>query len=280
MSGIVFLLVAASVFFVSLVVYNVLMKGFERYQDQYLNRQLEDLSEMFLFVDPKQMLLLSLSIMVLAFLLGIFFFGYVVTAMLTVGGFFFPTLLVRYYRQRRIKMFNVQLVDALSQISNSLKAGQTFLQAMDGVTRDAPVPLSQEFGLTLKEVKLGTPMEEALNNMTKRVSCDDLDLVVVSTNIARQLGGNMAEMFETIAATIRERFRIEGRIKALTAQGKLQGWIVASLPLVLWFVMDYMRPDLMEPMLLHWFGYVLIGVIVFMEALGVFFIRRIVNIDV
>ena len=84
----------------------------------------------------------------------------------------------------------------------------------------------------------------------------------------------------TIAATIRERFRIEGRIQALTAQGKLQGWIVASLPLVLWFVMDYMRPDLMEPMLLHWFGYALIGVIIFMEALGVFFIRRIVNIDV
>jgi tight adherence protein B len=218
--------------------------------------------------------------MVLAFLVGIFFFGYVVTAMLTISGFFFPTMLVRYYRKRRIQMFNVQLVDALNQIGNSLKAGQTFLQAMDGVTRDAPVPLSQEFGLTLKEVKLGTPMEDALNNMTGSVACDDLDLVVVSTNIARQLGGNMAEMFDTISATIRERFRIEGRIKALTAQGKLQGWIVASLPLVLWFVMDYMRPDLMEPMLLHWFGYVLIGVIIFMEALGVFFIRRIVNIDV
>ena len=280
MSGIVFLLVAASIFFISLVVYNVLMKGFEQYQERYLNRQLEDLSEMFLFVDPKQMLLLSLSVMVLAFLVGIFFFGYVVTAMLTITGFFFPTMLVRYYRKRRIQMFNVQLVDALSQIGNSLKAGQTFLQAMDGVTRDAPVPLSQEFGLTLKEVKLGTSMEDALNNMTQRVECDDLDLVVVSTNIARQLGGNMAEMFDTIAATIRERFRIEGRIKALTAQGKLQGWIVASLPLVLWFVMDYMRPDLMEPMLMHWFGYVLIAVIIFMEALGVFFIRRIVNIDV
>jgi len=280
MSGIVFLLVAASIFFISLVVYNVLMKGFEQYQERYLNRQLEDLSEMFLFVDPKQMLLLSLSVMVLAFLVGIFFFGYVVTAMLTITGFFFPTMLVRYYRKRRIQMFNVQLVDALSQIGNSLKAGQTFLQAMDGVTRDAPVPLSQEFGLTLKEVKLGTSMEDALNNMTQRVECDDLDLVVVSTNIARQLGGNMAEMFDTIAATIRERFRIEGRIKALTAQGKLQGWIVASLPLVLWFVMDYMRPDLMEPMLMHWFGYVLIAMIIFMEALGVFFIRRIVNIDV
>jgi tight adherence protein B len=280
MSGIVFLLVAASVFFISLVVYNVLMKGFEQYQERYLNPQLEDLSEMFLFVDPRQMLLLSLSVMVLAFLVGIFFFGYIVTAMLTAAGFFFPTFLVRYYRKRRIRMFNVQLVDALNQIANSLKAGQTLLQAMDGVARDAPVPLSQEFGLTLKELRLGVPMDDALNNMARRVGCDDLDLVVVSTNIARTLGGNMAEMFDTIAATIRERFRIEGRIRALTAQGKLQGWIVASLPLFLWFVMDYMRPDLMEPMLVHWFGYALIATIVFMEALGVFFIRRIVNIDV
>ena len=94
--------------------------------------------------------------------------------------------------------------------------------------------------------------------MAKRVGSDDLELVVVSTNIARQLGGNMAEMFETISSTIRERFRLEGKIDAITAQGKLQGWVVAAMPLILGLVLNYMRPDLMEPMLDHWFGYVLV----------------------
>lgn len=280
MSGIVLLLVAASVFFITLVVYSVLMKGLEQYQERYLNKQVEDLSEMFLFIDQKQMTLLSLSVMVIAFLIGIFFFGYIMTGMLTVLGFFFPTLLVRYYRRRRVRMFNVQLVEAMSQIANSLKAGQTLLQAFDGIVRDTHAPLSQEFGLMLKEIRLGVSLEDALNNLAQRVQCDDLDLMVTSTNIARTLGGNLAEMFETIAATVRERFRIEGRIQALTAQGKLQGWIVAALPFLLWLVMDYMRPDLMEPLLTHWFGYLLIGAIIVMELLGVFFIRRIVNIDV
>jgi tight adherence protein B len=87
-------------------------------------------------------------------------------------------------------------------------------------------------------------------------------------------------MFETISSTIRERFRLEGKIDALTSQGKLQGWIVAAMPLVLGLVLKYMRPDLMLPMLNHWFGYVLVSVICVMEALGIFIIRRIVNIDV
>jgi tight adherence protein B len=90
----------------------------------------------------------------------------------------------------------------------------------------------------------------------------------------------MAEMFETISSTIRERFRLEGKIDALTSQGKLQGWIVAAMPLVLGLVLKYMRPDLMLPMLNHWFGYVLVAVICVMEALGIFIIRRIVSIDV
>jgi tight adherence protein B len=226
------------------------------------------------------MTLLSLAVMVMAFLAGIFFFGYIMTGVLTVMGFFFPTLLVKYYRRRRARMFNVQLVDALSQIGNSLKAGQTLIQSLDGVVRDAPAPLSQEFGLMLKEIRLGVALDDALNNLAARVQCDDMDLVVTSTTIARQLGGNLAEMFDTIAATIRERFRIEGRIRALTAQGKLQGWIVASLPVGLWLVMDWMRPDLMEPLLAHWFGYLLIGSIVFMIAVGALLIRRIVDIDV
>jgi len=278
--GIVLLLVTGSVFFFSLVIFGVLSKAYEQYQERYVVKSMNDLSDMFLFIDPRQMLVLNIACMCLMGIMSYIVLNPLVAVGMTILGFFTPMMLVRYYRKRRIKKFNTQLVDALQAMANAFKAGLTFPQAIEHVSKEAFPPLSQEFGLFVKEVKLGVPLEEALINMGKRVGSDDLELVVVSTNISRQLGGNMAEMFETISSTIRERFRLEGKIDALTSQGKLQGWIVAAMPLVLGLVLKYMRPDLMLPMLNHWFGYVLVSVICVMEALGIFIIRRIVNIDV
>jgi tight adherence protein B len=278
--GIVLILVTGSVFFFSLVIFSVLAAAYEQYQERYVVKSMNDLSDMFLFIDPRQMLVLNFSCMCLMGIISYIIVNPVMAVVATIFGFFLPMLLVKYYRQRRIKRFNVQLVDALQAMANAFKAGLTFPQAIEHVSKEAMPPLGQEFGLFVKEVKLGVPLEEALINMGRRVGSDDLELVVTSTNIARQLGGNMAEMFETISATIRERFRLEGKIDALTSQGKLQGWIVASMPLVLGLVLNYMRPDLMGPMMDHMFGYILVTLIAIMELLGLFIIRRIVNIDV
>jgi tight adherence protein B len=278
--GVVFLLVTGSVFYLSLVIFGVLSKAYEEYKERYVAKSMNDVSDMFLFIDPQQMLVLNIASM---FLLGLMFFVVVNPLTGVVGaifGFFLPMTMVKHYRKRRIKKFNTQLVDALQTMANAFKAGLTFPQAIEHVAKEAPPPLAQEFGLFVKEVKLGVPLEEALINMGRRVGSDDLELVVVSTNIARQLGGNMAEMFETIGSTIRERFRLEGRIDSLTAQGKLQGWVVASMPAILGVVFNYMRPDLVGPMMEHTFGFVLVFLICIMEFLGVLLIRRIVTIDV
>ncbi|MBN8228260.1 type II secretion system F family protein [Corallococcus macrosporus] len=280
LAGIVLLLVTGSVFFFSLVIFSVLSKAYEQYQERYVAKSMNDLSDMFLFIDARQMLILNIACMCLLGILSYIVFNPILAVLSTIFGFFLPMLLVKHYRKRRIKKFNVQLVDALQAMANAFKAGLTFPQAIEHVAREAMPPLSQEFGLFVKEVKLGVPLEEALINMGKRVGSDDLELVVVSTNIARQLGGNMAEMFETISTVIRERFRLEGKIDALTSQGKLQGWIVAAMPAVLGMVLNYMRPDLMEPMMNHFFGYVLVTLIAIMEIMGILIIRRIVNIDI
>lgn len=278
--GIVLLLVTGSVFFFSLVIFTVLAKAYEQYQERYVAKSMNDLSDMFLFIDPRQMLILNIASMCLLGILSYIIFNPILCVGATIFGFFLPMLLVKYYRKRRIKKFNIQLVDALQAMANAFKAGLTFPQAIEHVAREAQPPLSQEFGLFVKEVKLGVPLEEALINMAKRVGSDDLELVVVSTNIARQLGGNMAEMFETISTVIRERFRLEGKIDALTSQGKLQGWIVAAMPAILGMVLNSMRPDLMEPMMNHLFGYILVTLIAIMEIMGILIIRRIVNIDI
>lgn len=278
--GLILLLVTGSVFFFALVIFGVLAKAYEQYEEKYVVKSTNDLGDMFLFVDPRQMLVLNIASMCLLGILAVVLMNPLMGVVFTIGGFFVPMMLVKHYRTRRVRNFNVQLVDAMQAMANAFKAGLTFPQAIEHVSKEAQAPLSQEFGLFVKEVKLGVPLEEALVNMGKRVGSDDLELVVVSTNIARQLGGNMAEMFETLAATIRERFRLEGKIDALTSQGRLQGWIVAAMPLFLGIALNYMRPDLMGPMLDHLFGYVLIAIIAIMELLGIFLIRRIVAIDI
>jgi tight adherence protein B len=280
LAGIVLLLVTGSVFFFSLVIFTVLAKAYEQYQERYVVKSMNDLSDMFLFIDARQLLVLNIASMCLLGILSYIIFNPILCVGATVFGFFLPIIMVKHYRKRRIKKFNVQLVDALQAMANAFKAGLTFPQAIEHVAREAQPPLAQEFGLFVKEVKLGVPLEEALINMGRRVGSDDLELVVVATNIARQLGGNMAEMFETISNVIRERFRLEGKIDALTSQGKLQGWVVAAMPAILGMVLNYMRPDLMEPMMDHWFGYILVTLIAIMEVMGILIIRRIVNIDI
>jgi len=195
-------------------------------------------------------------------------------------GYFVPGFLIRYYRRRRVRKFNLQLVDGLQSMANAFRAGLTFPQAAEQLAQESLPPLSQELGLMIKELRLGVPIDDALINTSQRVRSDDLELVVVATNIARQLGGNMAEMFEVLSATARERFRLQGKIDALTSQGRLQGWIVAAMPLALGLVLNYIRPDLLQPMLHHVFGYALVAIVCIMEALGIVLIRRVVNIDV
>jgi tight adherence protein B len=270
----------AAVFTICYIVFDVLKKAYNSFQERYVSKSSKELSDMFLFIDDRQLLLLSFAVTVLFLLIGFLLLGTFFTIIIGALGFFVPSLTVRILKKRRIKRFNVQLVDALNAMANAFKAGLTFPQAMETVAQESAPPLSQEFLLFVREVKLNVSLEQALKNMAARVGSEDLDLVVTSINIARQLGGNMAEMFDTIAATIRERFRLEGRIAALTAQGKLQGWVVAFLPLALGLVLNWMRPDLMQPMFDNAYGYVLMGLILFMEALGILMIRKIVNINV
>jgi tight adherence protein B len=280
LAALTFLLVTGSIFFLTLVVFGIMARALERYRERYVVKHITDLSDMFLFVDAGQVFILNMVVTVVFGLIGYIVGGPMALALMAFTGFFAPGQLIRYYRTRRIKRFNAQLVEALQQMANALKAGLTFAQAIEAIARESRPPIQQEFGLFVKEVKLGVSLDDALVNMAKRVGSDDLELVASSTTIARSLGGNMSEMFETISATIRERFRLEGKIDALTSQGRMQGWIVAAMPIVLGIILNYMRPDLMAPMFETLYGYLLIAAIFLMEGIGILLIRKVVNIDV
>lgn len=180
----------------------------------------------------------------------------------------------------RIKAFEDQLPDALSIMANSLKSGYSFLQAMDVCSRELPDPLAGEFAQVMKEIRVNIPIEDGLQNLTRRVPSDDLDLIVTAVLIQRQVGGNLAEVLDKISATIRERLKILGEIKTLTAQGKLSGWIVSLLPVGLGLIMYVLNPTYMGGMVDHPLGWAMIGAGLVSQLIGIMIIRSIISLEV
>ncbi len=262
-------------------VFDILDKSSEEYKKKYVSQAVDDFESMFIYITPNQLFFLNIAITAIILLLAIMTFDTWTFRIITATiGFFIPGQIIKIIKKKRLEKFNKQLVDALIQMANAFKAGLSFSQAMQNISEEGIPPLSLEFELALKEIKLGVPIEEALVNMAKRVHSEDLDLVVISTNIARQMGGNMSEMYDTISVTIRERFRLQGKIASLVSQGKLQGFVVGAMPLLLGMVLNKMRPDLMEPMMESWFGVILVVLIVILEFFGALMIKKIISIDV
>jgi len=199
-------------------------------------------------------------------------------------GLYLGYMLPRFWVGRRIGgrlgAFNKQLPDTITLLSNSLRAGSSFLQSIELVSREGQPPISEEVGRVVREVNLGLGMDEALHNLVRRIKSDDLDLMVTAIGIQQQVGGNLAEILDTIAFTIRERVRIKGEINTLTAQGRMSGYLVAFLPIALAAGINAINPGFMEPLFTQALGKILIGVSLFCMAIGFFAIQKITDIKV
>jgi tight adherence protein B len=202
-------------------------------------------------------------------------------------GFFLPRMWLSRRKSGRLGAFNKQLPDTITLIANALRAGSSFLQAIELVVRESRPPVSTEFGRVIREVNLGLPFEQALENMVRRVRSDDLELMATAISIQHQVGGNLAEILDSIAYTIRERVRIKGEIRTLTAQQRLSGYVVGFLPIALAGFLFIAAPGFMEPMFLNPPAVLGLpaGVVIlifggFMMFIGFMLIRKIVDIEV
>jgi tight adherence protein B len=195
-------------------------------------------------------------------------------------GYIIPGRYVRYRIAQRLKAFNNQLGDTLTLLSNAIKAGYSFAQAIDTVAKNAVPPIADEFGRAVREMNLGGSPDEALQNITKRVASPDFDLVATAYSIHRTVGGNLAEILDNISYTIRERVRIKGEIATLTAQARASGTLITFLPIVLAVFMYFVTPTYFRPMFENFVGWVLIAIGVFMIFVGNLIIRRVVAIEV
>ena len=202
------------------------------------------------------------------------------TLLAGVVGFFAPRWYVSYLQRKRLKAFNDQLGDTINLLVNSIRSGYSVLQAMEAVAREMGPPVAEEFDRVVREVQLGLSMEDALDNMLRRVNSDDLDLMVTAIKVQREVGGNLAEVLDSISFTIRERVRIKGEIRALTATGRMSGYVISFLPIGVTLFIYFVNPSFITQLIEDPCGWIMIGIAVLGIVLGFIIIQKIVNIEV
>jgi len=191
-----------------------------------------------------------------------------------------PGVLLAWMRRQRLQRFAVQLPDAAMLVSGALRAGSSVPQAIAQAARELPAPAGREFDLVIREQRLGIGIDTAMLHLEQRVPLEDVKLFAAAVRIAQETGGNLAETLERLADTLRRKAAIEGKIDALTAQGRLQGWVMALLPLLVGAALFAIEPQAMRPLVTTWQGWLVCAAVLAFEGLGLHFIRRIVSIDV
>ncbi len=199
-----------------------------------------------------------------------------------VVGYFIPGFYVHRQQARRLTKFNEQLSDMINLMVNGLRAGYSTMQAMEAVSKELPPPICDEFRRVVQEMQIGIPMEAALQNLLRRIPSEDLDFMITAINVQREVGGNLSEILDTISFTIRERVRIKGEIRALTAQVRTSGVVLSLIPvflaLMIWFISPTYIMSFMDD------GPICAGalaaVILILIGLGYFIMMRIADIEV
>lgn len=191
-----------------------------------------------------------------------------------------PWQLVRSFRAYRLKRLLASLPDSTMLLAGNLRSGLALQGALARMVAQSHGPLAQEFSLLLSELRLGLSFDSALSNLDVRVGSQDMTILVAAIKMARDTGGNLAETLERLADTLRRKAEIEGKIAALTAQGRLQGWVMAALPIVLMVVLYRLEPAAMSPLLHTWYGWLVLAAIALLELSGILLIRKIVSIEI
>jgi tight adherence protein B len=279
-------LLAVIAFISIIVIWSVMKLGGEILEKQKatISQQADSeggLRDMFMDVDPQKLFMYNLTALIVAPAIVWVLSGNLVLVVLTVLGIFLlPRFSVKFLRKRRFDQFEKQLPDALLMVSGAMRAGASLTVAMEGMVKEQRPPLSQEFGLMLREQRLGLDFDSALKNMEKRLPIPDFVMVVAGMRISREVGGNLADILETLADTLRRKHTMEGKIKALTAQGKMQGIIMTALPLFLMLILTYMEPEAMQPLYHTMMGWAVLAIVAVMEVIGYVAINKITTIDV
>ncbi len=258
----------------------------------YFDRIGDDLARADVPMRPSEYLLTRLVLTVVGFVVGFYLFGNPILAAVVLGslGFLAPPIFVSVHQNKRRTKFVKQLADALMLLTNSLRSGYSFLKGLELVAKEMSDPISKELHRTLREVNLGATIEDAMQNLGRRVNSRDLDIVISAYLVQKEVGGNLTEIMQKVAETIRERLRIQGDIKVLTAQGRLSGFFGGTLPVIVGLLIWMSSPDyfsvMFGPPMFPLFGiavplgWILIGIAILWQLIGAYIIWKIISIEV
>ncbi len=240
------------------------------------------LRRLFLSVTPQEFIIGHIVfIIVLMAVMGWFLDNWIGGGILGFGaGLFVPSLWLDIMWNKRVKAIEEQVEESMIFMANSFKANPSLPEAIQDVCNSMGPPISQEFSVMLREYKLGTPLDQAMINLQKRVGSRNLQLAVSALLVGRTVGGNIPKILEDIGSTIRESYRLERVIDTQTAQGRMQAWVMGAAPGVVCGVFYLLDPELIEPLFNTFIGYIIIGIALVLNILGVVLILRIVRIDV
>ncbi len=240
----------------------------------------KELHRLFLPISPQEFVIYHAAFFFFAMIFGYFLLGVMGVIFGAVLGVFAPRLYLKKKWEERLTQVDEQTEEAMVYMANSFKANPSLPEAIQDVCNSMGPPLSQEFGVLLKEYRLGTPLDQCLINLRQRIPSNNLGLAVSALVIGRTVGGNISDILEELAGTIRESYRLERLIDAQTAQGRMQAWVMGLMPAVVVGVFYLMDPDLIEPLFETLFGYMILAGAAVMNIIGVLMIIKIMQIDV
>lgn len=260
---------------------DLLTRGLARYRQTFETQAAIELRDLYLFIDPVRLWTFSVALTgLVAGLLGIFTRSPALSLGVAALAGLLPYAIFRQLRRRRVRRLEAQLPDALAGLAGALRAGQGLSGALRHGVAQLPAPLAQEWSLVLREQRLGVPLEQAFAHFAQRLPVESIVMLVAALRVAVETGGSLADNLERISATVRAQLHLLGKIDALTAQGRLQAWVMGLLPLTLIGVLHRLEPQTMELLWTSGPGWAVLAVVALLETLGIWWIRRIVQVDV
>lgn len=250
------------------------------YKERFMGSANSELQDMFIFMDPTNLFILNIAAAVCVPLLVQWLFQiWVLSLAFALLFMVLPGLVWASMRKKRLAKFEEQLPDSFMMLSSSLGAGASINTALENMVKQAQPPLSQEFGLLVKRMRLGVVLDDALLEMEKRVAVPSFVMASSAIRISREVGGNLVETIKSMADTLRRKRSMEGKIESLTAQGKTQGTFMAVLPIILAILLSFIEPESMRQLYTTRNGLMVLAVMITMQVLGFVFIRKITTID-
>jgi len=250
-------------------------------QEKRSEKASNDLHKMFIYTEKQRLVsvftVTPFILAVLGFILLRNFWGVIIGAGL---GLIVPNMLINNIRKKRLNDFSKQLVDAFMLLSSSLKAGLSLQQAFEVLIEEMPAPIKDEFALVIQENKMGVSLDDCLNHLKQRIPLDDLELFTISIGIARETGGDLTEIFGNLVYTIREKKKLDNRVRVLTVQGRMQGAIMGLLPIVFAVFIYFVNPNNFDVMLKDKMGQMLLIWGVVSEIIGVILIKKLSRVEI